>query len=60
MDINLDNLKRQAEDNPLMALGVAAALITAVAKLMDANSAAQGRRAYAKQVDLRARKYNQK
>ena len=59
MDFNLDTLKRQAEENPLMALGVAAALITSIAKLMDANSAAQGRRAYAKQVDLRARRYNQ-
>ena len=59
MDINLDNLKREAEQNPLMALGVAAALITAVAKLMDAQSAAKGRRAYAKQVELRAKKFQQ-
>lgn len=57
MDLNLDTLKRQAEENPLMALGVAAALITSIAKLLDANSAAKGRKAYAKQVDLRARKY---
>ena len=59
MDINLDNLKREAEQNPLMALGVAAALITAVAKLMDAQSASKGRRAYAKQVELRAKKFQQ-
>ena len=59
MELNLDNLKREAEANPLMALGVTAALITAIAKLMDASSAAKGRRAYAKSVDLRAKKAQQ-
>lgn len=58
MDLNLDILKRQAEENPLAALAVAAGLITSIAKLMDAQSAAKGRRAYAKQVDLRAKRYN--
>lgn len=56
MDINLDTLKREAEANPLMALAVAAGLITSIAKLMDASSASKGRRAYAKQVELRAQK----
>ena len=51
MDLNIDMLKRQAEENPLAALAVAAAVITSIAKLMDASSAAQGRRAYAKQVN---------
>lgn len=52
--MNLDRLKnntlRQVEENPLLAAGVAAGTITAIAKFVDALSAAQGRRAYAKQV----------
>lgn len=53
MEINLTKLKQQVEDNPLVALGIGAAAVTAVAKLVDAVSAAQGRRAYAKQVNYR-------
>lgn len=51
-----NKLKHQAEENPLAALGVGAAAITAAAKLIDALSAAQGRRAYAKQVNYRVKK----
>lgn len=33
----LTNLQRQAEENPIVALGVAAGLITAIGKLIDAH-----------------------
>jgi hypothetical protein len=39
-----DNLKRQIEENPIVALAVAAAVITATSKLLDANT----QRSYAK------------
>ena len=55
MDINLDQLKRQAEQRPLEALAVGAMAVTAVAKLVDALSSAQGRRAYAKDVNRRVK-----
>lgn len=38
MDKFLENLKRQAEENPMVAMGVAAAIITAVTKFMDSSS----------------------
>jgi hypothetical protein len=38
MDKFLENLKRQAEENPMLAMGVAAALFTSLSKLV--NSAA--------------------
>lgn len=34
----LENLKREAEENPVVALGVAAALLTAVNKFMDSRT----------------------
>lgn len=42
------NLVAQAEANPVLVLGVAAALLTATAKLMDANT----QRSYAKTHEL--------
>lgn len=49
MDKFLTKLKQQAEDNPALALGVGAAVVTSLAKFIDATSAAQGRKALAKQ-----------
>jgi hypothetical protein len=46
-------LKQQWDDNPLLVISVGAFAATAAAKLIDAMSAAQGRRAYARQVDYR-------
>lgn len=46
-------LKQQWDENPVAVIGVAALAVTAAAKLIDAMSAAQGRRAYARQVDYR-------
>ena len=44
-------LKRAWNEQPLAVIGVAAAATASVAKLVDAVSAAQGRKAYAKQVN---------
>lgn len=52
----LNKLKAQAEENPLLTIAVLTAAATAVAKVVDSASAAQGRRAYAKQVDNSVRK----
>ena len=38
MDKFIDNLKRQAEENPALTMGVAAALITSVSKLINASA----------------------
>jgi hypothetical protein len=48
-----DKLKKAWDENPLAVIGIAAIAVTAAAKLIDAMSAAQGRRAYARQVDYR-------
>lgn len=52
----IDNLKRQAEDNPIVALGVGAAFMTAMSKLADANTARVSAKTHAKEVDRRIRK----
>jgi hypothetical protein len=49
----ISNLKAQAEANPIAALMVGALVFKATSQLIDAQSAASGRRAYAKQVDYR-------
>jgi hypothetical protein len=48
-----DKLKQAWDENPLAVVAIGALAVTAIAKLLDATSAAQGRRAYAKQVDYR-------
>lgn len=49
-------LKMAWEDNPVMVIAVGAAAMTATAKLIDSISAVQGRRAYAKQINLKAKR----
>jgi hypothetical protein len=49
----INKLKQQFEAHPLETIAVCAMAATAAAKLIDAASAAQGRRAYAKQVEFR-------
>jgi hypothetical protein len=51
----IDNLKAQAEANPLVAIAVAAALFTATSKLLDANTARVSAHTYAKEIDRRIR-----
>ena len=52
----IDRLKDAWNENPLLVIGVATGACMAVAKLIDAVSGAQGRRAYARQVSLRAKR----
>jgi hypothetical protein len=52
----LTNLQRQAEENPVLALGVAAGLITAISKLIDSSGNARNSRAWAREVQRRAMK----
>lgn len=56
MDKFVDNLKRQAEENPVLAMGVAAGLITAVSKLVDSAVGAKNARAWKQEVARRAMK----
>ena len=49
----VENLKRQAEENPIMTLGIGAAILTAVGKFIDAAGHARGSHAYAKDVNRR-------
>ena len=49
----LDNLKHQAEENPVMALGIGAAFLTGVGKIIAAAGHARGSHAYAKDVNRR-------
>lgn len=51
----INKLNDAWNENPLMVIGIATGATMAVAKLIDAVSAAQGRRAYAKQVGLKAK-----
>lgn len=50
-----DRLKKEWDENPLKVIGIGALAITAASKLIDAISAAQGRRAYAKQIDYKVK-----
>jgi hypothetical protein len=49
----VNKLKQKFEEDPITTILVGAMAVTAAAKLIDAASAAQGRRAYAKQVQYR-------
>lgn len=51
----IDNLKNQAEENPVLALGVAAALITSISKLVAATTNNRNSRAWAQEVERRVR-----
>lgn len=51
----MEKLKQYWDENPLAVVGVTAAAVSAVAKLVDAVSASRGRRAYAKQVNYRVK-----
>lgn len=55
MDRFLENLRREAEANPTMALAVGAAFLTAVSKLINAHGQSKGSRAYARDVERRIR-----
>lgn len=48
MDKFFENLKREAEENPLMAMGVGVGLLTAAGKFIEAAGSVRSKRAYAK------------
>ena len=48
-----NKIEQKFEEDPITTILVGAAAVTAVAKLVDALSAAQGRRAYARSVQYR-------
>lgn len=58
MEKFLNNLKAQAEANPMAALVIGTAVLTAAGKFIDASGAAVGRRAYAKQIDAKLKNTN--
>jgi hypothetical protein len=55
----LENLKHQAEENPVLALGVTAGLITAISKMdsmrLDSTANTKNSKAWAKEVERRVR-----
>ncbi|MET0785754.1 MAG: hypothetical protein ABWY25_03535 [Paenisporosarcina sp.] len=53
MNKGIEKLKRFWEEHPMETIGIGILAVTAAAKLLDAMSAAQGRRAYARQVEYR-------
>lgn len=48
-----ENLKRQAAENPVVALGLGVAVLTAVGKFIEAAGHARGSSAYARDVKRR-------
>jgi len=55
MKINFDttNLKRQCEDQPLVAAGIGAALLAGVAKLLNANTGRKNAKTWSREVKRR-------
>ena len=51
----IEKLKQKFNEDPLVVIVVGSLAITAAAKFIDAVSSAQGRRAYAKQVNYRVK-----
>lgn len=58
MKINFDTtkLKEQVEDQPLIAAGIAVALLSGVSKLMNANTQRKNSNTYAREVKRREKK----
>lgn len=50
-----NKIKQEFEEHPVQTILVLSILLSATAKIIEASSAAQGRRAYAQNVKLRAR-----
>jgi hypothetical protein len=46
-------LKKQVEENPLVAMGIGAAVLSGLAKLMNANSARKNSNTWRKEVNRR-------
>lgn len=52
-EFDTTKLKQQIEENPLLAAGVGAALLTAASKLMNANTARQNSKTWKREVNRR-------
>ena len=50
-----DNLKRQAQENPLLAVAIGAGAVTAVTKLIEANTQRTYAKAHVREIDRRVR-----
>ena len=51
----LENLKREASENPIFAMAVAAGLLTAASRFINASGNARNSKAWAKEVDRRVK-----
>lgn len=58
MKFNFDttNLKTQVEQNPFIAAGLGAALLSGATKLLNANTARKNAKTWSKEVDRRVRR----
>jgi hypothetical protein len=54
-----ENLKRDAAANPLIAMGIGAALLTAAGKFIDAAASTKSKNAYAKMMENAVKKNQQ-
>lgn len=52
----VDNLVRQAEENPMLALGLGAGAVTALSKLLNAGTARSNSKTWQKEVNRRTKK----
>ena len=57
MNRGIEKLKQKFNEDPITTIAVCGLAITATAKLIDALSVAQGRRAYARQIDAKLKGY---
>lgn len=56
-EFDTTNLKRQIEENPLMAAGVGAALLTGASKLLNSVTAHKNAKTWKKEVNRRTKNY---
>ena len=55
IEFNLEPLKRQVEQNPLVAAGIAAAVLNGAAKLINANTSRTNAKSWSREVARRDR-----
>jgi hypothetical protein len=52
----IDNLTKQASEQPLVAVGIGAAFLQAASKFLNANAARNNSKTYKKEIDRRVKK----
>lgn len=55
INFNTSTLKKQVEDNPLVAAGIGAAILNGAARLLNANTARKNANTWAKEVARRVK-----